>query len=86
MQDINTVQFTKTLRGDFNDIDVNVYEGLCKATKNIFESIPKDRRVKAYFDIDHVFDSNFENFSMENANKILSIHKISLKDFFSDIE
>ena len=49
------------------------YEGICKVA-NCFEYITDDRPVKLYFDADHFFSENFENYSEEAANNILNTH------------
>ena len=55
------------------------YEGICKFA-NCFEYIPDDRPVKLYFDADHFFSENFENYSEEAANNILNIHIEYIED------
>ena len=54
------------------------YEDICKLS-NVFEYIPDDRPVKLYFDADHFFSENFENYSEEAANNILITHIINEK-------
>ena len=76
---MNTVSFYKTLRGQEENISDIHYESLCRAKKEIFESIPDDKPIKMYFDADYVFyDGNFQDYNVNVANEILRLNKLYL--------
>jgi hypothetical protein len=67
------------LRGAEEEVCDIHYESLCRAKKEIFESIPDDKPVKTYFDADYVFyDGDFQDYNVKTANEVLRLNKLYL--------
>ena len=66
-------------------INKNEYEKRCKDYKNLYENIPDDIPVKMYFDADHFFFNNFENYNLDVAASLLELHKKYISLYFRNM-
>ena len=80
---MTTIAFSRKMAtGEKYHCNETELEAKCVKYHDLFEYIPDDRPVKAYFDADHKFYEDFEDYNVDTANEVLRIHKYYLSNYF----